>query len=213
MYLWCQQNNIQKTMLDTNLSEKTVIDVYSFFREICAQYLVREPIRLGGHGIVVQIDESCFSHKVKHHRGRGPQETVWVFGLVDLSNKPARGYMEVVENRAAATLLPIIQRVCRPGTIINSDEWPAYRRIQQTTGFAHNTVNHSVHFVDPVTGIHTQNIESYWAKHKLVLKKMKGCRREFLTEYLQEFMWRDKFEAGQSTFEALCGHIALIHRV
>ena len=41
----------------------------------------------------------------------------------------------------------------------------------------------------------------------------KGCRREFLTEYLQEFMWRDKFEAGQSTFEALCGHIALIHRV
>ena len=42
---------------------------------------------------------------------------------------------------------------------------------------------------------------------------MKGWKREFLTEYLQEFMWRDKFEAGQSTFEALCGHIALIHRV
>ena len=60
----------------------------------------------------------------------------------------------------------------------------------------HNTVNHSLHFVDPVTGIHTQNIESYWAKHKYVLKKMKGCRREFLTQYLQEFMWRDKFEAG-----------------
>ena len=57
------------------------------------------------------------------------------------------------------------------------------------------------------------HIKSYWAKHKLVLKKMKGCRREFLTEYLQEFMWRDKFEAGQSTFEALCGHIALIHRI
>ena len=48
MYLWCQQNSIQKTMLDTNLSEKTVIDVYSFFREICAQYLLREPIRLDG---------------------------------------------------------------------------------------------------------------------------------------------------------------------
>ena len=23
---------------------------------------------------------------------------------------------------------------------------------------------------------------------------MKGCRREFLTEYLQEFIWRDKFD-------------------
>ena len=47
---------------------------------------------------------------------------------------------------------------------------------------------------------------------KSVFYVMKGWRREFLTEY-QEFMWRDKFDAGQSTFEVLCGHIALIHRV
>ena len=30
----------------------------------------KNPIRLGGTGVIVQSDESCFSHKPKHHRGR-----------------------------------------------------------------------------------------------------------------------------------------------
>jgi hypothetical protein len=33
----------------------------------------------------------------------------WVFGLADTSSKPAITYMETVDKRDAATLLPIIQ--------------------------------------------------------------------------------------------------------
>ena len=43
---------------------------------------------------------------------------------------------------------------------------------------SHRTVNHSVEFVDSVTGVHTQNIESYWNRVKMKLKRMKGCRAE-----------------------------------
>jgi len=52
-------------------------------------------------------------------------------------------------------------------------------------------VNHSLHFVDPVSGVHTQAIESYWSRQKLRIKEMKGIKTHLLPEYLSEFMWKD----------------------
>ena len=34
---------------------------------------------------------------------------IWVFGMVNTSHIPSLGYMEVVDQRDAATLLPIIR--------------------------------------------------------------------------------------------------------
>ena len=88
--------------------------------------------------------------------------------------------MEVVQRRDAATLMPIVTAHTAPGSVIHSDMWAAYRRVQQLPPVAaHNTVNHSRNFVDPVTGVHTQNIESYW-------------NRVQLPSYLDEFMWRER---------------------
>ena len=39
-----------------------------------------------------------------------------------------------------------------------------------------------------VTGVHTNNIESYWARSKAKIKRMKGIHRELLTSYLDEFI-------------------------
>jgi hypothetical protein len=61
----------------------------------------------------------------------------------------------------------------------------------EETGINHLTVNHSLHFVDPITGIHTQNIESYWSKLKLRVKAMKGVRGSVLEDFLNEWMWID----------------------
>ena len=131
---------------------------------------------------------------MQYHRGRPPTHDVWVFGMVDVSHTPALGYMEIVPRRDAATLLPIIQNVVQPGTTIHSDEWAAYNRVQSIPGIAaHETVNHSLFFVDPVTGVHTQNIESYWNRVKIRLKRMKGCHRDHVTGYLDEFMWRERY--------------------
>ena len=65
----------------------------------------------------------------QHHRGRPTTEQIWVFGLVDTSQTHSLGYMEIVPQRDAATLLPLINNHVAPGTIIHSDEWAAYNRV------------------------------------------------------------------------------------
>ena len=88
-------------------------------------------------------------------------------------------------------LVKVIQRNVQPGSLVYTDEWAAYRRMQRVLGFNHQTVNHSVNFVDPVTGVHTQHAESNWSVAKDKFKKMKGnTNPNFLQEYLKEFMWR-----------------------
>ena len=96
----------------------------------------------------------------------------------------------MVHTRNAATLLPIVQTHVAAGSIVHTDQWRAYNGVTTTvTGSTHHTVNHSLTFVDPVTGVHTQNIESYWNRVKVKLKRMKGCASHQIPSYLDEFMW------------------------
>ena len=144
---------------------------------------------MGGPGVIVQADKSCFSHKLKHHRGRGPQNAQWLFGIVDTSTCPAIGYMEMVDTRDTETLLSIINSVVEPGSVVHTDEWRAYRGIIRM-GLENITVNHSVNFVGPESGVHTQHIESYWNRKKTIIKRMLGCHRSMLHWYSQDYVER-----------------------
>ena len=136
------------------------------------------------------------------------------FGIVDTSTTPATGYLRMVNRRDAATLLPIIQNVIQPGSIIHSDQWRAYHGIQQQLGLQHRTVNHSLNFVDPGTGVHTQHIESYWNKCKGRFKTMHGTTIGKLPSYLDEFMWWDRFgRTHQDCFDNIQRHIAEFYPV
>ena len=130
--------------------------------------------------------------------------------MVDTSHAPALGYMEIVQRRDAATLLPIIQAHTAPGTIIHSDEWAAYRQVHGLpTVASHGVVNHSLHFVEPTTRVHTQNIESYWSRVKAKLKRMRGCHEHQLPSYLDEYMWRERFgHTARDTLQNIMANIA-----
>ncbi|XP_066917944.1 uncharacterized protein [Clytia hemisphaerica] len=107
--------------------------------------------------------------------------------------------MEIVPRRNRAVLTGVINRVLNANSIIHSDEWRAYINLPQFVPncIGHDTVNHTYHFVDPQTGAHTQNIESYWNRFKLKIKAMKGIRRVDLQSYMDEFMWRDWYGLDQ----------------
>ena len=59
------------------------------------------------YSIVSTVEYGPF---LQNHRGRPPQSEQWVFGLVDTSQTPAPGVMELVPSRSAAVLLPIIHQ-------------------------------------------------------------------------------------------------------
>ena len=125
------------------------------------------------------------------NRGRRAARDTWVFGIISCQYSPVRGYFEAVERRDAATLLPIIQKCLHPGTEVHTDDWPAYRRIIGLPNVAaHRVVVHAHNFVNPRTGVHTQEVESSWSQLKLGQKRRKGVRKEDLQIYLDERMWR-----------------------
>ena len=190
-------------MHKTGHSTNTIVDWYNFHRDVCAQYFIDHPLQIGGAGKVVEIDESKFGRR-KYNRGRY-QEGHWVFGGIEKGS--VKAFMVEVDDRSAATRLPIIQQYILPGTTVLSDESRSYSCVPSLE-MSHQTVNHSIHFVDPSTGAHTQGIESTWAATKRMMRKkgVMGTSNSLYPTYLQEFLWRRKFE--EDTFNTILDHIA-----
>ncbi|CAM1154777.1 Uncharacterised protein at_DN1813 [Pycnogonum litorale] len=103
--------------------------------------------------------------------------------------------------------MPIIRNSIRPGTAIISDEWRAYNSINNVgQNYDHQTVNHSLNFVNPVNGAHTQNVERLWRSAKERNKRQCGTHRNMLDSYMCEFMWRKRTQR-HDPFETILQHI------
>jgi len=98
-----------------------------------------------------------------------------------------------VPNRSAPTLLAVIRRHVRPGSILYTDLWKGYRtRDLERIGMTHLTVNHSRHFVDPDTGVHTNTIEGTWAGLKMMVSR-RYRTAALIDPWLAMFMWRRRY--------------------
>jgi hypothetical protein len=129
VYLYSRETSREKIRDTTGVSLSVIYKIVKLIRLRIENYFERNPIVLGGPNVIVQIDESKFNFNVKAHRGQAPLEAIWVFGIVDTSFRPARGFVQIVAQRDRRTLCGIIQRIVRPNSIIHSDEWRAYSNI------------------------------------------------------------------------------------
>jgi hypothetical protein len=138
---------------ELHIADHTVSDWTMFRREAMMDYVALLSEKLGGSGTIVDIYESCFGRR-KYNRGR-LRNTTWVFGGVE--RQSGKTFLVPVPDRSADNLTNIIHTWIEPGTTIISDCWAGYVRLSGE-GYKHHTVNHTVGFVDPHTGAHTNTI-------------------------------------------------------
>ena len=65
--------------------------------------------------------------------------------------------------RSRKTLIPIINKHCADGTVFCSDSWKAYYKLPEhleIQDVLYFPVNHTNNYVDPITGTHTQTLET-----------------------------------------------------
>ncbi|XP_068237611.1 uncharacterized protein [Palaemon carinicauda] len=163
---------------ELKLNNHTIVDWCSFCREVLISWGLRRSRKIGGPGLTVEIDESKFG-KRKYNVGC-VIEGQWVFGGICRETRDL--FFVPVQDRSAETLLAIIRQYIAEGTTVISDCWKAYNCLEKE-GYKHLTVNHSVNFVDPVTGAHTNTIERTWRGTKVLVPKY-GRRKDHFVGYL-----------------------------
>jgi len=189
---------------ECGINPNTAVEYYKIFRGICVEISLGGEI-LGGEGKIVEIDEMKLG-KRKFHRGKRV-DGQWCFGGIERrENKddPIRCFIIPVEDRSKTTLLPIIQNNIKDGTTIYSDCWKSYDCLKDE-GYIHASVNHFLHFKDPVTNVHINNVEGMWNQVRRSLPKF-GTRKEHYSKHLAEFVVRNRYR-GENFFELLINRL------
>ena len=109
-----------------------------------------------------------------------------VFGMCDTSQSPGLGVMCISSDCTIQTLLPILRRHLRSGTVVHSDQWTAYNR--GATAAARVTSSNC----EALTQLRGSN---NWGSHSRTLsctgnrvkgksKRMKGVHESMLSSYM-----------------------------
>ena len=70
--------SFKKPKREFGMSQHTFVDWKMFLRDVCAEYFINHPVRIGGVGRTVEIDESVFARR-KYNRGRMVRRAVGIW--------------------------------------------------------------------------------------------------------------------------------------
>jgi transposase-like protein len=123
--------------------------------------------------------------RIQAKRGRGTLKTP-IFGILYRGGKV---WAKVVPDVESETLVPLIRRRVKHGSVICSDTWKSYTGIA-AKGYVHRLVEHGKGEYTNQKGNHINGLEGFWGYLKRKLAAKGGIRKERLPLYLAEYVWR-----------------------
>jgi hypothetical protein len=165
----------------------------------------KENVRLDANGNAIPSD------KPKSKRGRGTDKTP-VIGVKERNSK--RVYATVAlpneegKKLSGKQLLAVLDKVCKDGTVVASDDFSGYNILNHATPnkFVHITVNHSLGQFSAGNGVHTNNIENFWS---LVKRQWIGTHHHYSVKYMQNYInemcFRQSNRGNAAIFDKLLG--------
>lgn len=126
-----------------------------------------------------------FDKKVKHSRGRAFKDKTPVFGAFQRGGK-VKAY--VIPDSSAASIKPMVMGNVKKGSCLMSDEWSAYKGLNQW--YIHDVVYHNKkQYVNGVTT--TNRIENFWSVLKRTIRgSYIQVSRKWLQKYVDECVYR-----------------------
>ena len=191
-YLWLSGCSYSSILTMTQHSSATIVDYLGHFRQLVVSSLEDSDTQIGGEGVIVEIDESKFGRR-KYNRGKRVEGT-WIIGGIERTER-RRFFVKVVERRDSETIVDVLSHHILPKSVVYTDCWKGYTDIEEALDVVHETVNHSLHYKDPITGVHTNSVESMWSwlKRKISLR---ARARGAIDGHLLEQVWRKKHEGA-----------------
>ena len=172
---------IREAMGNTDLSK-----TFECFVEIDETYIGGRPRRQNA-----QFDANGnLIPQLQAKRGRGTDKTP-VIGVKERGTN--RVYAQVAlpneqgQKLTGKQLLKVIEKVCKDGTTVISDDFSGYGILDRKNvkQFVHLTVNHSLGQFSAGNGVHTNNIENFWS---LLKRQWVGTHHHYSIKYMQGYI-------------------------
>jgi transposase-like protein len=130
-------------------------------------------------------------NRLKGARGRGTleKEKPPVFGMIQRSGEVV---IRMLVNVRQKNIEPLIKATVSPGSIVYTDEYAIYNRIEQW-GYEHKSVNHGAGEYardedgDGFCEVHVNTMEGFWSLLRSWLRPHHGISQEKLPLYLGFF--------------------------
>lgn len=152
---------------------------------------------------VIEADETFIGGmnkmRASYYYEYDPGRKSVVFGMAERNGRVKAFH---VPNIGKRTLMEVIEKHVKKGTLINTDQYRGYMSLKDR-GYRHRTINHTYEFARGET--HIQNIEGFWSMLK---RGITGVYRAVSSQHLQTycdefaFRWNHRDDAFSSLLES-----------